>query len=145
MVRGSERFGMLVPLGLVALAAKAPRAGLLGLAIALENVVISANAPLQVTSVKHQRCWADVPTGDRAMLVLPSRRAGLRAPRVGVHRRMHERPLVNPVLLPPGAETPPGWGPWLEDQALIRYLTAYEEGVWPDDPGPEAVEVRGQL
>lgn len=135
----SERFGMLIPLGLVALAARAPRAGWLGLAIALENVVVSANAPLQVTSVKHQRCWADVPTGDRAMLVLPFRRAGLRAPRVGVHRRMHGRPLVNPVLLPPGAETPQGWGPWLEEQELIRYLTAYEEGVWPDDPGPDAV------
>ena len=135
----SERFGMLIPLGLVALAARAPRAAWLAAAIGLENLAVSANAPLQSTSVKHQLCWADVPSGDRAMMVLPFRRAGLRAPRVGVHRRMHRRPVVNPVLLPPGAETPREWGRWLEDQALIRYLIAYEEGDWPPDPGPEAV------
>lgn len=135
----SERFGMLVPLGLVALASRVRWPGALAALILVENLVVSANAPIQTASVRHQRCWADLPHGDRALLVLPFKRPGLRAPRVGVHQRWHKRPLVNPVLLPPGAETPEAWTAWLAAQPLVAYLQAYEDGQWPEDPGPEAV------
>jgi hypothetical protein len=135
----SERFGVLIPLGLVALASRVRWPGVVAGLILVENVVVSANAPLQTTSVRHQSCWAEIPPGDRALLVLPFKRPGLRAPRVGVQQRFHRRPLVNPVLLPPGAETPVAWSAWLDAQPLIAYLKAYEDGEWPEDPGPEAV------
>ncbi len=135
----SERFGVLIPLGLVALASRVRWPGLVAGLVLLENLVVSANAPLQTTSVRHQLCWSQLPPGDRALLVLPFKRPGLRAPRVGVQQRFHGRPLVNPVLLPPGAETPESWSAWLDAQPLVAYLKAHEDGQWPDDPGPDAV------
>ena len=89
----AERFGMLIPLGLIALAARAPRAALFALVIGVENLSVSANAPVQSWSIRHQLCWAELPRGERAVVVLPLRRAGLKAPRVGVHRRLHGRPV----------------------------------------------------
>lgn len=137
----SERFGVLIPLGLVALASRVRWPGWVAALVLLENLLVSANAPLQTTSVRHQSCWSEIPPGDRAVLVLPFKRPGLRAPRVGVQQRFHGRPLVNPVLLPPGAETPAPWSAWLDSQPLVAYLKAYEDGQWPDDPGPDAVRL----
>ena len=134
-----ERWGILVPLGLVALAARAPRPGWLAGLLVLESALLSANLPLQTTSLRFERCWAQLRGTTGAVVELPIRRGGLRAPRVGVHQRFHRRAVVNPVLLPPGAKMPEGWEPWMEQTALMKWLRDFEAGEHPSDPGAIAV------
>ncbi len=134
-----ERWGILVPLGLVALASKAPRPAVLAGLVVIELFARSANLPLQLTSVRFERCIAEVSHTTGAVVELPIKRGGLRAPRVGVHQRFHERPVVNPVLLPPGAAMPAEWEPWVDEQPMMQFLKAFEDGESPGDPGADAV------
>jgi hypothetical protein len=67
------------------------------------------------------------------------RRGGLRASEVGVQQRRHGRPVASPIMLPPGAKTPPAWHEWKESDPLMRYLMAFEAGEHPADPGADAV------
>lgn len=134
-----ERWGLLVPLALAALAARAPKPALFAGLIVIENLVLSGNAPLQTTSVRHKTCWKHLDTAPGALVVLPFRRGGLRASEVGVQQRFHRRPVVNPVLLPPGALAPPLWHHWRETEPLMIYLTELENGRSPGDPGGDAV------
>ena len=134
-----ERWGVLIPLGLAALAARAPRAGWLALIVAAESMLLSGNLPTQTISLRHERCWAALSDATGAILELPQRRPGLRIPRVTVHRRFHGRPVVNPILLPPGVDPPEAWAQWREEQPLIDWLRAFESGTWPSEPGASAV------
>ena len=134
-----ERWGWLVPLGLVALACRAPRAGWFAAAVLLENAVVSQNFPLQSDDLRHGTCWTDIPAGDRAIVELPLDR-GLRSARSALHGRMHGRPVVNPVLLPPGMRSPEAWDDWTRASSLMQYLGRVERGRTPPDPGAAAIQ-----
>ena len=134
-----ERWGWLVPLGLAGLAARTRWPAMFAVLIALENLALSANAPLQLTDVRHQACWARLAEAPGALVILPFRRGGLRASEVGVQQRRHGRPLVNPVMLPPGALPPEAWHAWLEDSSMLQSLLAFEAGEEAQDPGPAAL------
>jgi hypothetical protein len=134
-----ERWGVLVTLGLLPLAARASRPRLWALVIGLECLLFSGNLPLQSISLRHQTCWSALEDASGAVLELPLARTGLMAPWVGVHRRFHRRALVNPILLPPGANYPDAWKDWLEEQELMKWLQRFEEGRWPQEPGADAV------
>ncbi len=134
-----ERWGMLVPLGLLPLAARAPRPGLLAGLVLAENLAMSANLPLQTTDVSGQRCQAELAATGGAVLELPLKRGPDTAGRVGLHQRFHRRPVVNPVLLPPGAEPPADWRRWSREQPFLAWVRRFEEGRWPADPGAEAI------
>jgi len=134
-----ERWGIVFSVGLIALAARAPRPLWFAALIAAESVWLSGNLPVQVTTLRHERCWTALDGASGAILELPMRRPGLRTPRVGVHRRFHRRPVVNPILLPPGVEPPEGWQQWKQEEPLIAYLQTFESGRWPPDPGASAV------
>jgi hypothetical protein len=134
-----ERWGLIVPLGLAALAARAPRPGLLALLVGAEALLVSGNLPTQSISLRHERCWSALSGATGAVLELPQRRPGLRIPRVTVHSRFHGRPVVNPILLPPGVEPPEAWAAWREAQPLIAWLREFESGKWPQEPGAAAV------
>lgn len=134
-----ERWGWIVPLALAGLAARTRWPGAFAVLIALENLTLSANAPVLVTDVRHQECWARVSHAPGALVVLPMRRGGLRASEVGVQQRRHGRPVASPIMLPPGAKTPPAWHEWKESDPLMRYLMAFEAGEHPADPGADAV------
>ncbi len=134
-----ERWALIVPLGLTALAALAPRPRLLAGLILLEGLLRSGNLPVQITSLKHQTCWAELSGASGAILELPLAREALDASRPGVHRRFHGRPLVNPLLLPPGARPPERWRTWAQQSPLMRYLESFERGRSPEDPGAAAV------
>ena len=139
-----ERWGVLISLGLAALAARAPRPGLLAVLATVEAFVVSANLPLQSTDLRTQTCLAQLAprsAADRgAVLELPLKRPGLLATRPGVHRRLYRRPMVNAVLLPPGATPPKAWLDWQQGQPLLQANAQLEEGHWPADPGAAAVQ-----
>ncbi|MCB9758920.1 MAG: hypothetical protein H6739_03700 [Alphaproteobacteria bacterium] len=134
-----QRWGMLIPLGLGALACRAPRPWLWVPAVVLEALLLSGNAPLQTQDVRDLEPWRVLSAASGAVIELPLAREGLDAPLVGLHARYHRRPMVNPMLLPPGAALPEGWRDWVAAQPLMVYLQSFEEGRYPPDPGPDAV------
>ncbi len=134
-----ERWGWLIPLGLIALACRAPRPTLLAGMLLLENALLSPNLPLQSDDLRYGTCWAQIPAGERAIIELPLDR-GLRSARAALHGRMHGRPVVNPVLLPPGMRAPEAWEVWVQSSALMEYLAKVERGRTPPDPGVEAIQ-----
>lgn len=141
-----ERWGILISLGLAAAAARAPRPGLWALVVAAEAFLVSRNLPLQATDLRHRTCQAALAPAllERgragAVLELPLRRPGLQAQRPGVHRRLHRRDLVNPILLPPGAQPPAPWLAWQSEQPVLAAIGELESGRWPEDPGAQAVQ-----
>lgn len=134
-----ERWAVLLPLGLAGLAARAPRPRLLAIGVALEGLLLSGNLPLQTTDLHLERCWSALSVARGAVLELPLARPALVASLPGVHRRFYRRPLVNPLLLPPGAQPPSDWKTWATQSPLMVYLDAFEHGQSPEDPGAEAV------
>ena len=135
-----ERWGWLVPIALVGLAARSRWPGIFALLIGLENMVLSQNAPVQLTDVRHQECWTELAHAPGSLVVLPFRRGGLRASEVGVQQRRHGRPMVNPIMLPPGAMPPDAWHAWLEDDPVMQALLDFESGGDAQAPGPGALE-----
>ncbi|MCB9791699.1 MAG: hypothetical protein H6741_03140 [Alphaproteobacteria bacterium] len=134
-----QRWGLLIPLGLLPLAARAPRPALWAPFALLEAIALSGNAPLQMQDLRGQAPWAQLAQAQGAIVELPLAREGLDAPIVGLHARYHGQPVVNPMLLPPGAELPHAWRRWMAEAPLMAYLETFEAGTWPPDPGAEAV------
>lgn len=134
-----ERWGLLIPLGLGALAARAPRPLLWAGVIAAEALLLSGNAPLQTLSLRGLERWRALEDAPGAVLELPLARGGLQAPLVGLHARYHRQAVVNPTLLPPGAQAPAEWKRLIDEEPLLAYLREFEDGAYPADPGAEAV------
>lgn len=134
-----ERWGVIVPLGLVALAAAAPRPRLIAALVVLESLLLSGNLPVQTTSLRFATCWEALSGATGAVLELPLAREALDASRPGVHRRFHGRPLVNPLLLPPSARPPESWRAWTQASPMMQHLERFERGRSPEDPGAAAV------
>ena len=152
-----ERWGLLIALGLAAAAARAPRPRLFAVLIVLETVLFSRNAPLQNTLLSGQEAWRRLEATDGAVLELPLSRTHRQAPFIGLHARLHQRPIVNPILQPPGSRKPVSWeaqwGPttpirqWLdsmgtttpldsENDAMLKMLIQHDIGAIALDVGP---------
>ncbi len=128
-----ERWGLLIPLALIPLAAKTRRPLVWAALFAFETALLSANFPLQTIPLQNQKCWADLKGGKGAVLELPLARPGVSAPWVGVHQRFHERPTVNPILLPPSVQPPKDWRDWTKHHVLTRGILAIESGQSPPE------------
>lgn len=122
-----ERWGWLIPLGLVALALRAPKPHWFALAFLAENAVLSNNFTVAHGDLRHEVCWRSLHSTTGAVVELPLDR-GLKAARAAVHGRMHGHPVVNPVLLPPGARPPDDWADWAAASPLMTYLSRIERG-----------------
>ena len=134
-----QRWGLLLPLGLLPLAAMAPRSWMAAPLVLLEAFLLSGNAPLHVQDLSDLEGWRALQASDGAVLELPLARPGPLAPIVGLHQRYHRKPVVNPMLLPPGADAPQEWDAWLREMTLIEGLLVAEKGRRLKDPGAEAV------
>ncbi|MED5369576.1 MAG: hypothetical protein VX899_01055 [Myxococcota bacterium] len=129
-----ERWGMVLPLGLLAAAAlRLPRPGLWVPALLAEALLLSANLPVQTQDLQYEQAWRVLEASQGAVLELPLKRDGLSMPQVGRHQRYHRKPVVNPLLLPPGAPKPQGWDDWMRAQPLLDWIRVLEGG---QDPGP---------
>lgn len=135
-----ERFGVLIPLGLLALAVRAPRPTLWALALVVESVVLSHNLPLRSVDLAQRSCHAELAAGaPGAVLELPLRRPGMMSQRPGVHRRFHGRDSANAILLPPGTRPPEAWEQWQDGQPLLRAFDRLDRAAI-EALGPDEVE-----
>jgi len=135
-----ERWGLLLPLGLIPLALRVPRIEYAAPIVLLETLLLSDNTPLQTWDLQHLEGWRAVEATDGAVLELPLSRGGLVAPLVGLHQRYHGRDIVNPLLLPPGEAPPEAWQSWVKSQPLVEAIQALEHGEDPGAIGPDAVD-----
>lgn len=133
-----ERWGLVLPLLLGALLARAPRPALWGGLVLAETLLRSGNAPLAYQDAAGSACLAPLAGGEGAALVLPLRRGALGAARVAFQQRHLRRPVVNPLGLPPGLSAPPAWLRWLETDPGMAFLRAVEDGGAPPAPGESA-------
>ena len=134
-----ERWGWLIPLGLVGLASHAPRPALWAGLIFIENLLVSHNLPVLADDVRHSMCWRDISGTRGAVLELPLDRRGIEAAAVATHGRIHGRPMVNPMLLPPSVQPPAAWTQWTAEEPLVAWLATIERAPKVEDPGAEAV------
>jgi hypothetical protein len=128
-----ERWGVIIPLALLPLAARCPRPWLLLPLLLLEAPLRSDNFPLQHSRLDSQLCWRQLAHAPGAILELPAwnLRRYQRASQTGLHQRLHGRPIVNPLLLPPGAETPEEWIEFTTEQPALLALRDFEAGQFP--------------
>ena len=121
-----ERWGILIPLALIPLAARTRKPMLWAGIFVVETILFSSNLPLETTRLGSQQCWSELRTGEGAVLEIPLSRPGVSAPWVGVHQRFHGRPVVNPMLLPPGVQPPRDWRDWTRHHTIPRGILAIE-------------------
>ena len=100
----------------------------------VELPIRSANLPLQYTQLDTQLCWRQLKDAPGAILELPAwqMRRYQRASQTGIHQRLHGRPVWNPLLLPPGAESPNEWARFNDTQSTIAALREFESGAFPE-------------
>jgi hypothetical protein len=135
-----ERWGILVSLGLAALAAHAPRPAWLAAGVLLESVLFSGNLPLATQDLRFLSGWRALSRTSGAVLELPMRRQGLDAALAGLHQRYHGRPMPNAMILPPGSRPEQAWLDWLSSQAFVAWLADFEAGTATAELDPEALE-----
>jgi len=117
-----QRWGIAVVLALLPLAARVRRAHLLAVALVVECLACSSNAPLQLTTVAQYDGWRPLAAADGVVLVLPLDRTGPRAPLVHLGYRAARRPLVAPVHIPPGAPEPEAYRAWELGSPFVRWF-----------------------
>ena len=123
-----ERWAGVMSLGLIAAAARAPRPGLFAALILAEAALRPGNLPLQRTPLAHEAPWRDLAAVEGAVLELPLARPWRAAGLPGRHGRYHRRPVVNPLLMPPGREPPAGWRAWVDSQPICAAALAVGRG-----------------
>jgi hypothetical protein len=136
-----ERWGVLIALGLAAAASKAPKPRLLAALLITETLLVSPNAPLQSASLESMNPWRRLQAVDGAVLELPIARTHRQAPFVGLHARMHGRPVVNPILRPPESPPPRAWQQWL----LSQPIHSVSESLAADQPPPQTPGLSNSL
>jgi hypothetical protein len=130
-----QRWGVVIPLALLPLAARSPRPAALAAVAVIEAFALSGNAPLQLTPVGAFDGWRSLAQAE-AILVLPLDRTGPKAPQLGFVYRASGRPLATPVEVPPGAARPEAWEQWRRESRFAEWFAAGAAGPVP----PEAID-----
>jgi hypothetical protein len=119
-----QRWGVIVVLALLPLAARAPRPGVWAALALLETFSLSGNAPLQTTPVEAYDGWRSLAATEGSVMVLPLDRLGPKGPLLGFIYRATRRPLVAQMTVPPGATEPEAWLAWRRASPFARWLDA---------------------
>lgn len=119
-----QRWGVIVPLMLLPLAARAPRPRVWAAVALIEAFVVSGNAPLHLTPIDNFDGWRSLAAADGAVLVLPLDREGPKGPSLGFIYRASGRPLVTPTQVPPGAAPAAAWEDWRRRSKFAEWLAA---------------------
>jgi|GEM_PF-1181485 len=113
-----QRWGVVVPLALLPLAARCPHPLRFAAFLMVETVVFSHQMPIWYTPTQHLDGWRALSAlpDDRSVLVVPARRNPEQTALLGYAYRAAEQPLIAETRLPAGAATPDDW--WARVEAL---------------------------
>ncbi len=131
------RWGIVVPLALLPLAARAPRPWLWAPVVLVEALVLSGNAPVATSPVGQFAGWAGLERAPGPVLVLPQEIQADGPSSMGLIFRAARCPLANELGVPPRASQPRAFRDWHERLALRgwwRFLRA-DGGVQPPPDG----------
>ena len=135
------RWGVIVPLALLPLAARAPRPALFAGALLLENLLLSANAPLPSRDVSAFASWRVLAATHGPVLVLPQEMEGDGPASMGLIFRASGAPLANELGIPPRAQQPLAFRQWKEGLKIHGWwrrlrrseqALALPEGAWQE-------------
>jgi len=135
-----ERWGILIPLALIPIAARSPRPRLISTLLIIETFALSANAPLQTNDLSLLNGWRALKANRGALIELPISRGGLQAPIVGLHQRFHGKSVVNGILLPPGTRPPGEWRAWMDREPLLSWIMEFERRHPEEAPDADGVQ-----
>jgi hypothetical protein len=134
------RWAVVVPLALLPLAARAPRPSIWAGALLIETLLLSGNAPLQVSPVGAFAGWGVLEASPGPVLVLPQEPDGDGASTMGLIFRASGAPLANELGVPPRAAQPLAFRRWHEGLGVRmwwRQVASSGEGE-PPPPGTVA-------
>mgnify|MGYP001446575206 CR=1 FL=1 len=105
-----ERFGILIAIGMIVLVSSVPKARWLIPLACIEFTVRSGNLPLHTTSLEPWQCLRSLESADQSsVLELPLKDGDSLYNQQSLRQRFHQRPLVNPFILPPFVQPPTKW------------------------------------
>ena len=105
-----ERFGILIVVGMIVLVSSIPKARWLIPLAFMEFTYRSENLPLHTTSMEPWQCLTILDSQDHgAILELPLKDGDHLYNQQSLRQRIHRRPLVNPLILPPFVSPPIEW------------------------------------
>jgi hypothetical protein len=122
------RWGLVLPLALIPLAARAARPALWAAAILLECLVLSPNFPLDRRDVAGFAGWRALSSAPGPVLVLSQERGGDGPASMGLIFRASGAPLANEVGVPPRAAQPLAFRRWQEGLAVVQWWRAVQAG-----------------
>ena len=125
------RWGVVVPLALLPLAARAPRPAIWGAVLLVETMLLSGNAPLRVCPVDAFAGWSALESSPGPVLVLPQERAADGPSTMGLIFRASGAPLANELGVPPRAAQPLEFRRWHEGLALRAWWRELQGGRLP--------------
>ena len=135
-----QRWGWVIPLALLPLAARAYKPRLWAVVLVVETLVLSTNAPLHLIPTQQFDGWRSLAAAEGSILVLPIQRHGPREGLVRLVYRASTRPLVTPPNVPPGARPASEWEAWERvDPFMVWWRshqhhsgTAFPSTAWTD-------------
>lgn len=117
-----QRWGILVPLFLLPLAARAPRPGRWTVALGLEALLFSRHLPLSTTPVGQLDGWRALANASGAILAIPVDPHGNAEAWGGFKYRAATRPLITTFRTPRWAPWPKDWLEWRATDPVERWL-----------------------
>jgi hypothetical protein len=116
-----ERWGMIILIGLIGLAAQAPQKIWIVLFLIIEMECRAQNLPIHGESTMSYRCYEQLQQVQGPILELPIEKNDLLYNRSALYQRVHNQPMVNPIILPPHILAPLEWEQWLK-QPWLQHL-----------------------
>lgn len=123
-----QRWGLMVPLMLLPLAARSPRPTLLAGLVLLETLLLSGNAPLASTRVSQFDGWRALADAPGPVLAMPVDRRGPVGPAIAFGYRASGVALVNPFDVPPDAHPPTAWRDWQAQSPFAQWVARADAG-----------------
>ncbi len=134
------RWGVIVPLALLPLAARAPRPAIWAGALLVEVVLLSSNAPVASSPVDQLAGWRVLSASPGPVLVLPQEIAADGPSSTGLILRAAGCPLANELGIPPRASQPLEFRRWQDDLELRGWWRFLRATGRFESPPPAALE-----
>ena len=130
------RWDILLGLSLGLLAIRISRPWLWLAAIVIEMLFRSPNLPLSITIIESKKCLVELQERPGVWMEFPFVQENFPT----MHQRIHQQPLINPLVLPPSFFVPKKWE---DNRELHQLVHAIEEGKPFDVQTLKGLGIRG--